>query len=363
MERLLINEQVLLGRYKIESYLNEGGMQQVFVANDRAFDRNVALKVPKNTQAERRFDRSARLSAKISHPNVAKTLDYFEEDGKSYLIEELVDGIDLGKFLDGFGPLDPHLASHIFHHLARALAASHRVDVIHRDFKPSNVLVSKDPAAEIVKVTDFGIAKMAEEEINGAVSEGDDSSITGSQTAMGALPYMAPEMINDPKNATTAADIWSLAAVAYRMVAGTPPYGSGLRAVPDILAASPPKFPSIWEQNKQFEPLLTVGLWEIIVDCLVKDPTRRPNADQLVERFHKIGYFNLTRTYGTIAEYPRPETRYGFIHPRAGGDSVFFHRDSFFGESEPEPGTDVVFVAFPGTPRRRAHPVVPLNAS
>ena len=94
MDPLLSNGQELLGRYRIESFLNEGGMQQVFKAKDLSFGRFVALKIPKNDSAERRFDRSARLSARIAHPNVAKTLDYFEEGGTPYLIEELVDGID-----------------------------------------------------------------------------------------------------------------------------------------------------------------------------------------------------------------------------------------------------------------------------
>src|SRR2546425_661042 len=106
MDQLLKKGQLLLNRYRIESYLAAGGMQQVFRARDTSFDRLVALKVPQNDSGERRFDRSARLSARITHPNVAKTLDYFEEDSKSYLIEELIDGIDLGRLFDeNFDPL------------------------------------------------------------------------------------------------------------------------------------------------------------------------------------------------------------------------------------------------------------------
>jgi len=254
MDQLLKKGQMLLNRYSIDSYLAAGGMQQVFRATDTSFSRLVALKVPQNDSAERRFDRSARLSARITHPNVAKTLDYFEEDGKSYLIEELIDGIDLGRFLDEkFDPLDPHLGAHILHHLARAVAASHHVGVIHRDLKPGNILVSNDPAATIVKVTDFGIAKMAEEEISDAIVGGEDS-ITASKTAMGALPYMAPEMIENSKNATTAVDIWALGALAYRMFSGEPPYGYGLKAVTAIVNAKTPPRPVIWDRNARFEP-------------------------------------------------------------------------------------------------------------
>ncbi len=85
MDELLKQGQTLLDRYRVESFLDAGGMQQVFRATDISFNRLVALKVPQNDSAERRFDRSARLSARITHPNVAKTLDYFEENGKSYL--------------------------------------------------------------------------------------------------------------------------------------------------------------------------------------------------------------------------------------------------------------------------------------
>jgi len=360
MPPLLSDGQELLGRYRIESYLNEGGMQQVFKAKDLSFDRLVALKVPKNDSAERRFDRSARLSARIAHPNVAKTLDYFEEGGAQYLIEELVDGIDLGRFLETYDPLDPHLAAHILHHLARALVASHRVEVIHRDLKPSNVLVSEDPAAITVKVTDFGIAKMAEEEMNDAVSKGDDS-LTGSQTAMGALPYMAPEMIESSKDVTLASDIWALGALAYRMVSGAPPYGVGLKAVVGILSAHTPPRPSIWATNEQFEPLLT-ELWKIIVDCLSKDPGQRPTADHLAERCAALGYYNQPRIIGTITDYPIQNRRYGYIYTASGNKTVFFHRDSFFGSVAPKSGMKVAFAVNPGSPNERAYPVIPMNS-
>lgn len=358
MEPLLSVGQTLLDRYCVESYLNEGGMQQVFAAKDQSFNRPVALKVPKNVSAARRFDRSARLSARIIHPNVAKTLDYFEEDGKSYLIEELIDGIDLGKFLQICNPLDPHLAAHILHHLARALAASHHSGVIHRDLKPSNVLVSKDLAATTVKVTDFGIAKMAEEEISDAVVGGEDS-ITASQTVMGALPFMAPEMIESSKHATTAVDVWALGALAYRMLSGEPPFGSGLKAVAAIVNAKTPPRPLIWQKNLQFEPLLS-ELWEIIVACLSKDPKQRPTADQLAERCCALGYIFAQRRRGVIHTFPVSNRSYGFILAAA-SEQVFFHRQSFFGTSAPTPGMDVAFSAFRGVPKWRAYPVVPIN--
>jgi serine/threonine-protein kinase len=359
MGNLLDPGQVLLDRYLVESYLNEGGMQQVFAAKDQSFNRHVALKVPKNDSAERRFDRSAHLSARITHPNVAKTLDYFEEGGKSYLVEELIDGIDLGRYLEKCDPLDPHLAAHILHHLARALAASHHANVIHRDLKPSNIIVGNDLAASVVKVTDFGIAKMAEEEITSAVDGGNEDSITASKTAMGALPYMAPEMIEDSKHATVAVDVWAWGALAYRLLSGEPPYGSGLKAVTGIIAAKTPPKPTIWQKNSHFEPLLT-ELWNIIVSSLNKDPKQRPTANQLAEKCDKLGYIYGPRASGMIETFPVRNWSYGFIL----GDNkhkVFFHRQSFFGVSDPTVGMKVAYSTFPGSPHVRAFPVVPLN--
>src|SRR5262249_51624294 len=161
---------------------------------DLVFNRRVALKVPKNPSAEKRFARSARVSAKVIHSNVAATYDYFDFGPKSYLFEEFIDGQTLWDRLDvDFEMLDPHLAAHVIHPRAKGVAASHHAGVFHRDLKPSNIMVSRDPGLRSVKITDFGIAKMAEEEIADAFK--DKESTTGSQTVMGALPYMAPEMI------------------------------------------------------------------------------------------------------------------------------------------------------------------------
>src|ERR1039458_6216122 len=140
-------------------------MQQVFKATDQTFDRPIVVKVPKNPSAEKRFARSARMSARVTHSNVAKTLDYFESDGRSHLVEEFIPGLDLRDLLDRkFNYLDPHLAAHVIHQLAKAVAASHHAGVLHRDLKPSNIMVSDDPSITVVKITDFGIAKMTEHE-------------------------------------------------------------------------------------------------------------------------------------------------------------------------------------------------------
>jgi serine/threonine-protein kinase len=348
----------LIDRYRIIRYLNEGGMQQVYLAEDSVFNRHVALKVPKTVSAEKRFERSAQVSARITHANVAATFDYFDLGTKGYLIEEFIEGGTLSECLDKrFGLLDPHLAAHLIHHLSKGVAASHRAGVFHRDLKPSNIMVSGDPSLTSVKITDFGIAKMAEEEIADAFKDND--SITGSQTVMGALPYMAPEMVLDPRGAARPADIWALGAILYQLVSGKLPFGQGLRAVPAIVAAVLPVQPALFVAKDQFQPL-TGGLWDIVTSCLQKDPAQRPSADSLVEMCAKLCYSTAERHLGTIDSYSgRGRGKWGFI-AADDGKQVFFHRDSFYGDTV-TPGARVSFARFPGVPQNRAFPVLPIK--
>ncbi|NJO17819.1 MAG: serine/threonine protein kinase [Thioploca sp.] len=159
MNHIHQKNDLIMERYEIENYLAEGGMQEVYKAYDQKLERLVVVKTPKNESAHKRFKRSAQVSAKINHPNVAKTLD-FSEDNNSYLVEEFIEGNDLGTRLEKeFNFLDPHLAAHVIHHLVKAIAIAHRFDIFHRDLKPSNIMVSNDPNLYHIKLTDFGIAK------------------------------------------------------------------------------------------------------------------------------------------------------------------------------------------------------------
>ena len=203
--------EILLQRYQILGEIGQGGMQQVYRAKDLSLTREIALKVPINTSAQRRFERSARLSANIVHPNIAKTLDYSTTDTLEFLIEELIPGSDLQKRLDSdYGKLDCHLVAHVIHHVAKAVAAMNSIGVIHRDLKPSNIMVSADPGMLNVKVTDFGIATMIDAEINEAILGG-MSSMAASKTVVGALAFMAPEIIRRGDGSDRSkCDVWSI---------------------------------------------------------------------------------------------------------------------------------------------------------
>ncbi|GKT23045.1 serine/threonine-protein kinase [Acidovorax sp. SUPP3334] len=349
---------VIGDRYEIKQYIDEGGMQFVYAAIDKLANRVVALKTPKNNSATKRFRRSAVLAAKVNHPNVAKTLDYVREGDKRYLIEELIVGADLSKaLLKKTSFLDPSLVAKVFHYMAKGLAAAHHAGVIHRDLKPTNVMMVGGYSISELKITDFGIAKMAEDELVEA-AEGGEQTLSTSQTAVGALPYMAPEAIDTPKLVTRAADIWSLGAMIFHLLTGQQPFGTGLRAVHKIMEAKRPEPPPFVLRNPQFSPLAG-ELLEMAYACMQKDPVARPTADDLVAHCGALCYTVTQRAEGVVSrvEYDA----WGFITSE--GRHVFFHMDSVFG---PPPklavGDQVLFSAYAGGGAPRAYPVLRIAA-
>jgi serine/threonine protein kinase len=343
-------------RYEIIDYVGEGGMQEVYQAKDLLLSRTVALKAPKNASAAKRFKRSAVVSARVNHANVAKTLDYIEEAERGYLIEEFIVGKDLSRVLkENFTRLDPLMAARVLHRLAKGVAASHHVGVVHRDLKPSNVMAVGGESLDEVKITDFGIAKMAEEELAEAIEGGNDS-ITASQTAIGALPYMAPEMIESMKDAGPSADIWSLGALVFELLTGERPFGSGLKAVPAIVAAKLPALPKLVTTKAQFRPVAE-EIYNLISHCLQRDPASRPTADELVDKCESLCYPIAHREFGTVNRFDNPS--WGFIRPDQ-GRGVFFHIDSLYGGRNLKVGDRVWFARHPGGRNDRAFPVVKL---
>lgn len=350
----LVSGELIGGRYEIDRYLGEGGMQFVYVARDQLTDRLVALKTPKNKSAKKRFRRSAIVAAKVNHPNVAKTLDYVRVDDQRYLIEELIEGKDLKAALLGDAEiLDPYLAAKVLHHLAKGVAAAHHAGVVHRDLKPTNIMVVGDYSLTELKVTDFGIAKMAGAELEEAV-EGGEASMTTSQTAVGALPYMAPEAIERPKEVGAPADIWSIGAMMYHLLSGRYPFGQGLKAVPQIIAAKLPEVPAFLTANPQFAPLAR-EVMDIALSCLKKDPAERPTADQLVERCSELCYTFSPRTRGVVIDFRYGA--FGFIGTPSG--NVFFHKECVYGPM-PNVGDRVLLASYDGGGAPRALPVVKL---
>jgi serine/threonine-protein kinase len=346
-------------RYLVEAEVGRGGMQEVYRAHDQTLERSVALKVPQDDRVARKFRESAVISARVNHPNVAKTLDYFEDDhGRFYLVEEFVEGENLKDVASKFARLDPHAAAHVLHHLARGLVASHRAGVVHRDLKPSNIMIGGSLGFTSVKMTDFGIAKMAEAEVAEAVSGGEETT-RQSRTVMNALAYVAPEVIDDPRTASKPVDVWAIAAMAWELLTGEPPFGTGLKVIKVHATGCPmPPLPPQVANHAQFGALAR-ELHDLIATCLQVDPDARPTAVDLAARCDVVCYLPPVRELGSVKNYLVGRTR-GFIESDA-GESAFFHVRNVVGK-KPAEGRRVWFSKFDGDPHPRAIPVLPLTS-
>lgn len=356
MPKLKVGDEVG-SRYRIQGFLNQGGMQEVYKAQDLVLDRLVALKTPIGSSAAQRFARSARLSARVNHSNVARTFDYLMEGDQEYLIEELVDGFDLGTLLVSCHRLDPDAVARILHSLARAFSVIHRLDMAHRDLKPSNVMVEGGFAFKDIKVTDFGVCKMAADEIDRGTS-GAALGMTGSKTLIGHLPYMAPEVLRRKNLVEPKADVWAIGALAFHLLTGSPPFGSELAdAVMNILTSPIPDLPNDLSSHAQWGPA-ALEIYGVILACLQRDVSRRIDAGQLLTQCRRLCYSaqREDRVLAKIVRYPSPA--FGFAVDEE-GNSLFFHRESVVGDL-PSIGTEVWCARYPGHPYDRVHPVVPI---
>lgn len=360
MSKLFSSGQKFGDRYEIVSFLDAGGMQEVYIAQDHLLNRKVALKSPFNSSGVKRFKRSAVLAARINHPNVAKTLDYLDDGGVEILIEELVDGSNIESLLRrDFLYFDPHLVAQFGHHFSKALMASHYVNVVHRDLKPSNIIAEMKNGSYIFKVTDFGIARLVEQELDDAIHTNESLGTAGSSTIVGALPYMAPEMIETPKLTDKPVDIWAFGAILYRLLTGEYPFGTGLAAIPKIYAAKIPDKPPLVDQLIQYRALGN-EIWDIAVKCMSKNPLDRPTAPILVGWFSNLSFGIQPRVIANVSSWKPKGHPWGFLS--AGMDEYFFHQDSFYGVPDLiKVGMRVSCCLHIGGGKGRAHPILPLR--
>lgn len=348
---------VVAGRYEIREKIGEGGMQIVHRALDRLIELEVAPKTPKPGQLLRHFAKSAVVAAKINNHNVAKTLDYIEDDDSAILVEELIEGDTLGEVVIApCGYVDPHLGARLFHKLAKGLAASHHAGVVHRDLKPSNIMVTGGLNLDAVKITDFGIATLTEELFDEEIAKGGDLTKSKSGTVKGALPYMAPEMMFRTKGDAIGqeADVWSLGALMFHVLTGKHPFGIGLEAAANVKNGDLEAWPVFMTSNAQFAPL-SKSLQDLATSCLAWKKNERPTADNLVRECGDLCYFNDRRMEGSVQNMPARS--FGFI-AAPGMGKTFFHTASVYGPNRPKAGALAIFCRSEGNPHPRAHPVL-----
>jgi serine/threonine protein kinase/TolB-like protein/Flp pilus assembly protein TadD len=234
-----------LGRYEIRSLLGVGGMGEVYLAEDTTLRRLVAIKLlPAEFTADRdrlhRFEREASAASSLNHPNILTIHEIGVESGHHFIATEFIDGESLRQRLEDRRP-ELNEVLEIGVQVASALSAAHEARIVHRDIKPENIMVRKDG---IVKVLDFGLAKLVEQDQEGA-TDADAPTKVLYQTApgilMGTVSYMSPEQAHG-KEVDTRTDIWSLGVVLYEMIAGRLPFeGETMTGVlASILRTEPP---------------------------------------------------------------------------------------------------------------------------
>ncbi|MBV8140300.1 MAG: serine/threonine protein kinase, partial [Deltaproteobacteria bacterium] len=263
----------ILGSYRVLAKLGEGGMGAVYRARDEVLHRDVAIKVVSSrTVAEKSAKdfllHEARAASALSHPNICTIHQVGEADGELFIVMELIEGKPLSALIGKDGlPVESVLRYGV--QIAGALAHSHGRNVIHRDLKSSNVMVTPDG---LVKVLDFGLARRIRKEVlEETMCTLDAHETLGSTTAStggltGTIPYMAPELLRG-QEADQRADIWALGVVLYEAAAGKLPFlgQTAMETSAAILHEMPPPLPS-WIPN---------GLWAVAQKCLAKEPQQR----------------------------------------------------------------------------------------
>ncbi|MFE7631951.1 protein kinase [Kocuria sp. NPDC057446] len=249
---------VLGGRYALTDRIAIGGMGEVWKAKDRVLGRIVAVKILKEEYTGdpnflQRFRAEARHTALLNHPGVANVFDYGEEEGSAFLVMELVPGEPLSNIIERQKTLAPDTVLNYIGQTARALAAAHAQGLVHRDVKPGNLIITPDNR---VKVTDFGIARLA-----------DQVPLTATGQVMGTAQYLAPEQATG-QTATGSSDIYSLGIIGYECLAGRRPFTGESQiaiALAQVNDPPPPLKDSVPETVRA-----------LLMSMLAKDPKDRP---------------------------------------------------------------------------------------
>jgi tRNA A-37 threonylcarbamoyl transferase component Bud32 len=262
---------VLVGKYRVEAVLRQGGMGAVFAGHHLVLDQRVAVKVllasaAKEESTVERFLFEAQASARLASEHVARVMDAGElENGLPFLVMEYLDGCDLAELLTLNGPLpSTELADYALQALA-GISHAHAADIIHRDLKPSNLFLAlRSDGTHAIKILDFGISKSTSADASGKYK-----SLTGKQV-LGSPAYMSPEQVRSARNVDVRSDIWSLGVVMYELLTGVIPFdGDG---VGEILAA-------ILDANAtpphELNPDVPLGLSQAVMRCLRRDRDER----------------------------------------------------------------------------------------
>ena len=267
--------QLIADRYEVKEIVGSGGMSSVYCAFDTLLERHVALKILHDQYGEdeeyvERFRREARAVAQLSHPNIVTVIDRGEEDGKQFIVFELIDGENLKELVERVGALPVRRVLDLGLEIGRALSFAHAQGLVHRDVKPQNVLLNGEGQA---KVTDFGIVRSLD-----AIGQ------TETGTVLGTSHYIAPEQARGERvDAQT--DVYSFGVVLYELLAGDVPYpGDNFLSV--AMKHVNDEVPSVLDRR----PDTPLRLASLIARCMAKLPAERPTSMDAV-----VGELELVR--------------------------------------------------------------------
>lgn len=259
---MLVKGQKINDRYEIVKSIGEGGMANVYLANDIILNRKVAVKVLRGDLATdekfiRRFQREAMSVSNLSHPNIVEVYDVGEEDGNYYIVMEYIEGKTLKKLIQKRGALTLPEVRDIMLQLTDGLAHAHDAFIIHRDIKPQNIMILDNG---LVKITDFGIAVAM-----------NATQLTQTNSVMGSVHYLPPEQANG-KSATIKGDIYSLGILMFELLTGSVPF-KGDNAVEIAIKHMKDKIPSV----RKINPVIPQSVENIVLKATAKNPKNRYN--------------------------------------------------------------------------------------
>ena len=281
--------RILNERYRIIEKIGSGGMADVYRGEDIQNNRIVAIKVLKQEHSDdpqylRRLQREAQAMVSIENEHVVSLYDMGSEDDVHYLVLEYVNGRTLRDYMDKNGVMKPHVAVRMICDVLKGLSDAHKLDLIHRDVKPQNIMITDDGS---VKLTDFGIAKFA----------GNSTKTFDGKEAMGSVYYISPEQAKGEEvDATT--DIYSAGILLYEMLSGDPPF-SGDNAVQVALKHVNEDIKPLHEVN----PWISLALSDVVARATAKDRSiRYSNADDMIRDLNRALRY--------------PFSRFAKIHPK-----------------------------------------------
>jgi serine/threonine-protein kinase len=252
------------GNYVVVEMLGAGASATVWRVRHALLQSNHALKVlsVESAALRSRLVQEGRIQAELVHPNIVRVTDVVDLGGAVGLVMDFVEGVSLRELLETEGKMAVPEALEIFRQILSAMEAAHAAGILHRDLKPDNILLSQEHGTVVVRITDFGIAKV----LSGVLRAGD----TRDGTMMGSPGYMAPEQIEDASSASPRSDLFAAGSILYEMLAGRPPFdGTAIERMDKTRSGT-------FVPLRKAVPAVSAHIADAIDACLQRDPAMRP---------------------------------------------------------------------------------------